>query len=64
MRIRDEDGALRLAAAIVNQARKDLRGQGPVERENSREFFHGDLFTTICEACDRKAEDARKALGV
>ena len=64
MRIRDEDGALRLAAAIVNQARKDLRGKGTVEREHSREFFHGELFTTMCEACDREPEDARRALRV
>ena len=66
MKIHNDDGLYKLAAAVVKQARKDLRNKDRLEREEARRFFEEreGLFAAICAGLGREAEEVRERLRV
>ena len=64
MRINDADGLWRLAAGIVKQAKRDLRGGTPRDKAESEAFFRGPMFRAICDVAGRDVAEARQELGV
>ena len=64
MHIRDADGLWRLAAALVKQAKRDLRRGSPYDRAASEAFFRGPMFRAICDVAGRDVAEARTELGV
>ena len=64
MRIQDADGLWRLAAAVVKQAKRDLRSGNPHDKAESEVFCRGETFRAICDVAGRDVMEARQELGV